>query len=277
MQYDEKSDTDAKELWTMSGIKMVALDMDGTLLNSCKQPPVDFEDWVIAHPHIQTVLASGRQYETLRRQFPAIADRLAFIADNGSFVFRNGEMIFSDEMDHAGVLHCLQAMEGNPLCHVVLCGSKSAYMRPARQEVYDNCFQYYKKLQVTENLESVIADGCIGKIAVLVDDHRAEEVYRNLPPLHENFRVVLSGSEWLDVANKATGKGAAVEAMQRALGISRDECMAFGDYLNDCELLNAVTESYAMGNAHPALKAQARHLTDTNDNDGVMKVLRKLR
>ena len=50
--------------------------------------------------------------------------------------------------------------------------------------------------------------------------------------------------------------------------------MAFGDYLNDCELLQAVGESYAMENAHPTLKALARHIAPSNDENGVMRVVR---
>lgn len=260
----------------MQKIKLVALDMDGTLLDSRKNPPADFESWVQSHGDIAVTLASGRQYETLRRQFPAICDRLSYIADNGSFVFYGGRMIFANEMNHEGVLHCLHAFEEIPGCHVVLCGKESAYMRPDRQDVFDNVATYYKSLMVTPDLEGAVSDGCIGKIAVLVDAHRAEEIFKSLPALHPDFKVVLSGSEWLDVSNACVDKGAGVEALQKALGISKDESMAFGDYLNDCELLASVTESYAMGNAHPELKARAKHIADTNDNDGVMKILRTL-
>lgn len=48
-----------------SSIQLVALDMDGTLLNSSKQLPADFIDWVRNHPSIQTVISSGRQYYNL--------------------------------------------------------------------------------------------------------------------------------------------------------------------------------------------------------------------
>ena len=51
--------------------------------------------------------------------------------------------------------------------------------------------------------------------------------------------------------------------------------MAFGDYLNDIELLEAVTESYAMKNAHPDLARVARHRAPANSEDGVMRVLRE--
>ena len=102
----------------MGKIKLVALDMDGTLLDSRKNPPADFEDWVCAHEEIAVVLASGRQYETLRRQFPGIRDRLSYIADNGAFVFHKGRMIYAREMNHEGVLQCLLAFEAIPGCCV---------------------------------------------------------------------------------------------------------------------------------------------------------------
>ena len=46
-------------------IKLVAVDMDGTLLNSKKEMPEEFIPWVKSHPEIKTVIASGRQYYTL--------------------------------------------------------------------------------------------------------------------------------------------------------------------------------------------------------------------
>ena len=52
--------------------------------------------------------------------------------------------------------------------------------------------------------------------------------------------------------------------------------MVFGDNLNDLEMLAAATESYAVGNAAEPVKKAAKHIADTNVNDGVLKVLRTL-
>ena len=51
--------------------------------------------------------------------------------------------------------------------------------------------------------------------------------------------------------------------------------MAFGDYLNDVGIFQTCGESYCMENGHPQLKALAKYITDPNDNDGVMNVLRQ--
>lgn len=55
--------TDDKE------IRLIATDLDGTLLNSRKEVPAEFEEWVCAHPDIKTVIASGRQYYNIRKLF----------------------------------------------------------------------------------------------------------------------------------------------------------------------------------------------------------------
>lgn len=89
-------------------IKLIALDMDGTLLDSKKRLPPDFMDWVKRHPDIKTVIASGRQYDTLARDFAAVRDQLLFVAENGGFVFEKGEIIYSNEMqkkDEIGRAH----------------------------------------------------------------------------------------------------------------------------------------------------------------------------
>lgn len=59
-------------------------------------------------------------------------------------------------------------------------------------------------------------------------------------------------------------------------GISAVNCMAFGDYINDLHMLLRCGESYAMKDAHPGLKEVAKYVTLSNDEDGVMEVLRTL-
>ena len=85
-----------------------------------------------------------------------------------------------------------------------------------------------------------------------------------------------AGKEWLDIMEKGVNKGAALNTIQESLEIFREETMAFGDNLNDLELLAAAEESYAIGNAREEVKKAAKYVTDTNVNDGVLKEIRKL-
>ena len=87
--------------------------------------------------------------------------------------------------------------------------------------------------------------------------------------------VILSGANWVDVMKPGVNKGRAMRMLQAIKGVSPDESMAFGDYLNDWELLQSVTESYAMENALEELKKIARHIAPPNDEDGVMRVVKQ--
>ncbi len=69
-------------------------------------------------------------------------------------------------------------------------------------------------------------------------------------------QVVVSGEHWLDLMSLAANKGTGIRHIQEALGITRDQTMVFGDFLNDLEMMDEATYSFAMANAHPdALRA----------------------
>ena len=77
-------------------IRLIAVDLDGTLLNDRKEIPPDFVPMVEAlHPRgVRFVLASGRQYFNLAAMFERIADKLFFFSENGGLVFDGAENIF---------------------------------------------------------------------------------------------------------------------------------------------------------------------------------------
>lgn len=257
-------------------VKLVAVDMDGTLLDSEKNAPKDFESWVLTHPEIQTVLASGRQYATLRDMFPALNECLMYVADNGSFVFKQGQMIYSNAISDEDIRWCIAYFETMPGVHLFLCGAKAAYMKHSSQLVEENGHMYYHSLEFVESLEECVGKDIIAKIAVFIEEYRAEEVYHTLSGIPENIAPVLSGDSWIDLTNRSVSKGSAMETIEESLHIKKEEAMAFGDYLNDYDLLLSCGESYAMDNAHPKLKQIAKHITASNDEDGVMKILRQI-
>ena len=257
-------------------IKLIALDMDGTLLDSNKKLPPGFTGWVKAHPCIKTVIASGRQYFTLAKDFAQISSQLIFAAENGGIVFEKGDILYLDEMQKEDVCACLDLI--CPLKHLtpIVCGAKSAYMNPSKEHIYREASIYYDHLQLAKNLyEAVLQDNII-KIAVYVEHNRAELAMPHFADIQPHLTAVLSGGCWIDIANQSVNKGAAITAIQQKYGIDRAECMAFGDYLNDVELLKSCEESYCMANGHPDLKKIAKHIADSNDNNGVLKILTQL-
>ena len=85
--------------------------------------------------------------------------------------------------------------------------------------------------------------------------------------------MAVSGKEWLDVMPAGANKGAALHHMADTLGIDIAETAAFGDYLNDYELLQEAGTAVAMDNAHPQLKDVADVIAPSNLDHGVITVL----
>lgn len=257
-------------------IKLIATDLDGTLLNSKKELPADFCEWVSAHKEIKMVIASGRQYYNIKKLFPGMEDSLVFVADNGGLVFEHNKIIYSNKMKKEDVIYCIEQFHEKEKRSIILSGEKSAYMEHSPGEAENNAHMYYERLEFTSDLRNCVNKDNIIKIAVFIEGHKAEKRYNKLGDFHSRLQAVLSGDCWIDIANKNVDKGAAVWKLQEKYGISAVNCMAFGDYINDLHMLLRCGESYAMKDAHPGLKEVAKYVTLSNDEDGVMEVLRTL-
>jgi Cof subfamily protein (haloacid dehalogenase superfamily) len=85
--------------------------------------------------------------------------------------------------------------------------------------------------------------------------------------------IAMSQTYYLDVTATAANKGAGVEALAAAFGVSLAETAVIGDQHNDLPMLERAGLPIAMGNAPDAVKAVARHVTDANDADGVARAI----
>ena len=142
----------------------------------------------------------------------------------------------------------------------------------------DNMHQYFTQCAVVPDLAPIVKEQEIIKVAFCDAEFGAaeERIYPPLSRLEGPVRVVLSSHYWVDVMRPGVNKGVAVQRLQKLLGVAPEECAAFGDYLNDVEMLEAVGHGFAMANAHPAVKEAAREEAPPNTAYGVMTKLREL-
>lgn len=259
-------------------IRLIACDMDGTLLDSDKRLPRDLPAALRAlrSRGAAFAVASGRQYAALARDLKDVAQETIFICENGALVMERDTALHIDPMPAATLERVVCAADGLPGVHPVLCRARVAIVRrDAPKSFLDATAPYYPSLQMVGDLLPFCACEDVCKVAFYDEgDAQTHELPALQRALGDEWAVILSGEHWVDVMKPGVHKGAAMRALQRRLGVAPEECMAFGDYLNDMELLQSVGESYAMENAHPALKAIAKHIAPGNDEDGVMRVLR---
>lgn len=256
-------------------IKLLALDLDGTLLDSEKKMPVDFLPWVREHSEIRTVIASGRQYYTILRDFPVGRDNITIIAENGGLVFdENNEKIYMNSMKSEDVKASLDRVMAIPGATPIVCGEKSAYILDVSDEIFNQTGVYYARIKRVDDLYEYVDQDNVLKIAIFFSDRDAASHLADLQDLEGDVSAVLSGERWIDIANTTVNKGTAIEHLLDMFDIDRSEAAAFGDYLNDKAMLEACEESYCMSNGHEELKAIAKYIAPSNDEEGVMKVLR---
>ena len=259
-------------------VRLVALDMDGTLLEGDGRVPAGF--WPLLEEMtargVVVVPASGRQYATLRALFGDVASDMGFIAENGTLVAHHDEILATDTLDPRAATDLVRTARdvGDERdLGVVLCGVRSAYVERTDEVFLDEVGIYYKKLEIVDDLLAVDDEAL--KVSFFDVDSAADAA-----PAFAGFReaqqVVVSGPHWIDVMNLGVHKGAGLDRLRIRLGLDRDQVVAFGDYHNDLELLDAAGHSFAMANAHPDVLARARYVAPANTDAGVATVLDQL-
>lgn len=220
--------------------------------------------------------ASGRQHATVADMFAEVAQGLVVIAENGAYVTRDGTEVSAHQLDRewvAGVVRDTSNLEGVDL-GIVVCGVESAWVSRTDRAFLDQVEPYYHRLTVVDDLTQV-GDKII-KIAV--HDFADPEAI-TAPFLVERCApnpVAVSGAHWVDVMAIGVDKGLAVQELQASMGIDSTQTMAFGDYLNDYEMLQAADWSFAMGNAHPDIIDVAQYVAPPNTENGVITTVRSV-
>ncbi|MBG0717609.1 HAD family hydrolase [Microbacterium sp. 2C] len=262
-------------------IRLIAVDMDGTLLRPDGSIPEGLWPLLdrLAERGIAFAPASGRQLATLQRMFAGVPGDLDYIAENGAYVVRGDEEVSSDALDSglvASVVErlCAHVAAGDLNAALVVCGKRSAYIESADPAFLTEVEKYYAKLESVPDLLAV--DDQVLKLAIYDFDGGEAHSAVAFADLGGTHQVVVSGLHWVDIMNATVNKGVALRNLQAALGVTPAQTAAFGDYLNDLELLQGADWSYAMADAHPDVVAVARHRAPSNADDGVISVIEGL-
>lgn len=261
-------------------IRLVVVDMDGTLLDPEHRLPAGLGPVLdeLARRGIAFCPASGRQHATLVRQLDPVTETgdLVVIAENGSYVAQGGRRLSSVTLARGVVGDVVRAVRDLALSGVpagaVVCGTRSAWIERTDPVFVAEARRYYALLEQVDDLLAV--DDQVLKLAVFDAGSAADTTAPALERVAAGQRVVVSGRHWVDVMDPSVDKGAALRAVQRRLGITAEQTLAFGDYLNDLGMLDAAAWSFAMANAHPEVRARARYLAPSNADDGVVRTLR---
>lgn len=258
-------------------IKLIISDIDGTLVNSNKELPEQFWDVadLMRQKNIRFCAASGRQVQSLEKLFAPIAYEMGFVSDNGAFVKYKNEELFENTMDFSAIQPILSKAKLLKHIGVALCGKNKAYIKTDDTEIYDEIVLHYPAYEKVDGFENI--DDEILKITICDLAGSKHNSYEVLKSFSSDFKVVVSGDNWLDITNLEVNKGRAIKMLQQKWNITPDETVVFGDQLNDIEMMKTATYSFAMKNAQEEVKKTANFITEyDNNNHGVIKTIAKL-
>lgn len=261
-------------------IKMIAVDMDGTFLNSQQEyDRARFKRLYqkLKQQDIRFVVASGNQYYQLKSFFPEFAEELSFVAENGAYIVSEGNEIFSGEIDLQMVHEILSILAEFKEGHTILCGKNSAYVTENEPESFiEHGSKYYHRLKKVPNLFEVQKDK-IFKFALNFPVEQVEEVLEQLQKaLGNKIQPVSSGHGDIDLIIPGIHKAHGLSKLQELWQIQNHEVAAFGDSGNDLEMLKHAGYSYAMSNAQPKVKAAAKQTILSNNENGVLVKIEEL-
>ncbi|RAR69995.1 Cof-type HAD-IIB family hydrolase [Flavobacterium aciduliphilum] len=261
----------------LNNIKLVVSDLDSTLLDSHHNLPDDFWD-VEAQLHQRNILfaiASGRQFYTIKSLFSKGSDRLLFLAENGTYGSYQGVELFTIPLTRNEVVEFIKVGRTLSKAYLVLCGTKSAYVENTEATFLEEVKKYYTQLEIVSDLTQV--SDVILKVTLCDFDAVTTNSFKKFQSYQNDYKIVISGAIWLDITNKKAHKGKAIEFIQKKFNITSAETMAFGDYLNDYEMMEQAYYSFAMKNAHKEIVAISNFQTkDDCEHQGVTKTIKEL-
>lgn len=262
--------------------KLIAIDMDGTLLNSEHRISDDNKQAIAAAraKGVHVVLASGRPLDGMLSALQELdmdSDEDFVISYNGSMVQKVASKSIIRQQILTGADAKIIANWAEKLnVNVHAFSLKDGLITPKNNK-YTTHESTINGVPLTEMPFQQLQDETPILKAMMVDEEaELNQAIASLPQdLYEKFTIVRSAPFFLEFMNPASDKGAGVRALAEHLNIQPSEVITFGDAGNDHHMLEYAGLGIAMGNATEATKQVADYVTDTNNNSGVAKAIEK--
>lgn len=280
----------------MDAIKIIALDLDGTLLDSEKRLSEVNRDALAraAEKGVLIVPTTGRFFGMMP---PAVRD-LPFVR---YAITINGAQVYDRETDTAivkdeiplemalGVMEVLDRYDVIYDCYRQNWGWMTAALQDKAADYATN--EHYLKMvrefrkpvpELKAHLRETAANGDVQKIMLFATNRERSTAIDCLRKLSDEIaakfpEVKVTSSTWnnIELNIKSAHKGNALKRFAEHLGLTLENCMAFGDGLNDFTMVEAAGLGIAMANAEPEVKRVANDIVPSNDEDGVARGIEK--
>lgn len=262
-------------------IKAIAVDMDGTFLNSNND--YDRKAFLelfkkLKAKEVRFVVASGNQYAQISSFFPEIWREITFVSENGGLVFEKGNLLIKNIIAKPIIQDTLTLLENTSYkVGIILCGVQSAYILKSKNaDLKKEAAKYYFALKEIDSFQDLPDDEWV-KIALQLEDKNAFSIINLMNEKNNSqLKAVYSGHGSVDLIANEVNKGNTLKQLLNQREIKPEQFLAFGDSNNDLEMLELAGYSYSMANASEQVNQVAKYQAPSNNENGVISTINAL-
>ena len=264
----------------MDDIKLLVLDIDGTLTNSKKEisPETKRAIKLIQERGHKVMLASGRPTPGMRR-FEKELELEKYggylLSFNGGRIIncRTGNVVFQKTFPSVLVPQAYHFAKENNCGLITYMGDKIISMGPADEYIeLESRINGMPVVQVPDFLDFV--DFEVNKLLMTAQPGPAEKYTESLSEKYgDRISVYRSEPFFIEWMPKGIDKASSIDRMLSSVGLTRENTICCGDGYNDLTMIEYAGVGVAMANAQPKVKEKADYITASNDEDGIVQVI----
>ena len=255
-------------------IKLIASDMDGTLLNSNKHlsPSIHGILNKLREKGIIFVAISGRDIFSLKEIFKDVEEDIVYASNNGNYITYKDEVIFENYIDNSMVDKVAKIIRKKAKHNTIYCSKDTIYSESIIPGIVGR--KWNLKVKYVRDITKV--EDKILKITTFGAEKIINRALEAVSELNDKLMITKSGTTCFDICRLGGTKKQGINILQEIFNVGYNETMVFGDHMNDLEMMSSAYYSYAMENAEEEVKKNARFIAGTNDNDGVINVSKEV-
>ena len=282
-------------------IKLIASDMDGTLLNNNHLIPKENLEAIkkAEEMGVKFAISTGRMYEDVKPLLDECGLRCQCIVLNGGeYIDEDGNVLEGIYIGKEEACKIINMIKNEDIVAEIYT-SDGLYTVNTKEDALtevayriiafdpETSFEdaveiakthpHFVNLKYIKDVEEFLnSDIKIGKFVAFYNDEETTVKVKSKLEAIEGLAITSTFTKNIEINNKEAQKGLILAKVAEKMGIKREEVMVLGDSFNDYSMFTEFTESFAMENAIPQIKQIAKYITDTNDNAGVAKAIYKI-
>lgn len=288
--------------------KLVAIDLDGTMLNSYGEVTENTKRVIkeTMKKGVEVIIASGRTMDSIKSIAQEIESNKYMIAGNGAIVYdiKNQKIIYEKYIPKSKALDIIKICDDNSITYSVYTNKTIVaeslrynilyyYKENLKKEdakktsitIVESIYDYIKNMD--DNSEKVmkimICDENKSVFNSIIRKMQEIEELEVLDVSHMSRKVIKNGTEdisidyfYTEVSMQNVDKWFALEFLIDKLNINKEDVVTIGDNVNDREMIKNAGYGVAMGGSTPKVTEVANFVTDDNNHEGVAKVLENI-